>query len=159
MARSRQRLSCFAHSLQLVIGDGLKEAKFISLAIAKASKLTSLLHSSTSFKNRFKATFGSGKSIPVANVTRWNSMFKQVQAITSLDYKNLAEVCGKEFENVVFTPRKWNQLQELSAILGPFSEATDLTQGEKSVTISMVFPTVLDLNTHLLKMGETRCQC
>jgi len=159
MAGSRQRLSCFAHSLQLVIGDGLKEAKCISLAIAKASKLISLLHSSTTFKNRFKATFGSGKSIPVANVTRWNSTFKQVQAITSLDYKNLAEVCGKEFENVVFTLRDWNQLQELSEILGPFSEATDLTQGEKSVTISMVVPTVLDLNTHLLKMGETRCQC
>ncbi|KAK9953880.1 hypothetical protein ABG768_016000 [Culter alburnus] len=159
MTRSRQRLSCFAHSLQLVIGDGLKEAKFISLAIAKASKLTSLLHSSTTFKNRFEATFGSGKSIPVANVTCWNSTFKQVQAITSLDYKNLAEICGKEFENVVFTLREWNQLQELSAILGPFSEATDLTQGEKSVTISMVVPTVLDLNTHLLKMGETRSQC
>ncbi|XP_060732832.1 uncharacterized protein LOC132850357 [Tachysurus vachellii] len=27
IASSRQRLSCFAHSLQLVIGDGLKEAK------------------------------------------------------------------------------------------------------------------------------------
>ncbi|KAG1942124.1 hypothetical protein F2P79_015351 [Pimephales promelas] len=58
MAGSRQHLSCFAHSLQLVIGDGLKEAKCISLAIAK--HLSSLLHSSTTFKNRFKATFGSG---------------------------------------------------------------------------------------------------
>ncbi len=86
-------------------------------------------------------------------------MFKQVQAITSLDYKNMAEVRGKELENVVFTPHEWNQLQELSEILGPFSEATDLTQGEKSVSISMVVPTVLDLNTHLLKMSETRCQC
>lgn len=27
------------------------------------------------------------------------------------------------------------------------------------MTISMVVPTVLDLNTHLLKMGETRSQC
>jgi len=67
MAGSRQHLSCFAHSLQLVIGDGLKEAKCISLAIAK--HLSSLLHSSTTFKNRFKATFGSGRSITVENVT------------------------------------------------------------------------------------------
>ncbi|GAA6069381.1 zinc finger BED domain-containing protein DAYSLEEPER-like [Tachysurus ichikawai] len=142
----------------LVIGDGLKEAKFISLAISKASKLTSLLHSSTTFKSRFEAAFGN-KSLPVANVTRWNSTFKQVQAITGLAYKILAEVCVKDFENVMFTLREWNQLQELSAVLGPFSEATDLTQVEKSVTISMVVPTVLDLNTHLLKMGETRSQC
>lgn len=27
---SRQRLFCFAHSLQLVVGDGLKEVKFLS---------------------------------------------------------------------------------------------------------------------------------
>ncbi|GAA6071939.1 uncharacterized protein LOC114158526 [Tachysurus ichikawai] len=118
IASSRERLSCFAHSLQLVIGDGLKEAKFISLAIAKASKLTSLLHSSTTFKSRFEAAFGN-ESLPVANVTRWNSTFKQVQAITGLDYKILAEVCVKDFENVMFTLREWNQLQELSAVLGP----------------------------------------
>lgn len=49
-----------------------------------------------------------------------------MQAITGLDYKILAEVCVKDFENVMFTLREWNQLQELSAVLGPFSEATDL---------------------------------
>lgn len=59
----------------------------------------------------------------------------------------------------MFSVHEWNQLKELSAVLAPFSEATDLTEGEKSVTISMVVPTVLDLNTHLLKMEETRMQC
>ncbi|GAA6102740.1 zinc finger BED domain-containing protein 4-like [Tachysurus ichikawai] len=131
---SRQKLSC---SLQLVIGDGLKEAKFISLAIAKASKLTSLPHSSTTFKSRFEAAFGN-KSLPVANVTRWNSTFKQVQAITGLDYKILAEVCVKDFENVMFTLHEWNQFQELSAVLGPFLEATDLTQGEKYNSLVLI---------------------
>ena len=51
----QQRLSCFAHSLQLVIGDGLKDCKVINLAIAKAVKLTSLLHQSTVFKEKFEA--------------------------------------------------------------------------------------------------------
>ncbi|KAJ8007599.1 hypothetical protein DPEC_G00095700 [Dallia pectoralis] len=84
--KSRQRLSCFAHSLQLVIHDGMKEVKAISLTIAKTSRFTRLLHSSTPFKEKFEAVF----------------------------------------------------------------------EGEKSVTISMVVPTVLDLNTHLIDMEESR---
>lgn len=42
LLRSRQRLSCFAHSLQLVIHDGMKEVKAISLAIAKTSRFSTL---------------------------------------------------------------------------------------------------------------------
>ncbi|GAA6107791.1 uncharacterized protein LOC107722188 [Tachysurus ichikawai] len=80
--KARQRLSCFAHSLQLVVHDGMKEAKAFSSALAKMSKLTSLLHTTT-----------------------------------------------------------------------------DLTEGEKMVTISMVVPTVLDLNTHLLQISESRSHC
>ena len=44
--------------------------------------------------------------------------------------------------NLVFSAREWNQLKELCVVLAPFSEATDLTEGERSVTISMVVPTV-----------------
>ncbi len=35
LTRKRQRLSCFAHSLQLVVHDGMKEAKAFSSALAK----------------------------------------------------------------------------------------------------------------------------
>ncbi len=36
----QQRLQCFAHSLQLVIRDGLKESNIINSAMAKVTKLT-----------------------------------------------------------------------------------------------------------------------
>ena len=45
-----ERLSCFAHSLQLVIADGLKHSRVMSSALAKVSRLATLLHSSTSLK-------------------------------------------------------------------------------------------------------------
>uniref|UniRef100_A0A3B5PVV0 Uncharacterized LOC111606838 n=1 Tax=Xiphophorus maculatus TaxID=8083 RepID=A0A3B5PVV0_XIPMA len=153
---SGERLSCFAHSLQLVVHDGMKEVKTISRTIAKTSKFATLLHSSSQFKDKFEAAFGTNKSVPAANTTRWNSTFKQVQALTTLEHKSLSEMCNKDYEDVVFSAREWNQLKELCIVLSPFAEATELTQGERSVTISMVVPTVLDLNTHLLKMEETR---
>uniref|UniRef100_A0A8C2FGK0 Uncharacterized protein n=1 Tax=Cyprinus carpio TaxID=7962 RepID=A0A8C2FGK0_CYPCA len=156
---SRQRLSCFAHSLQLVVGDGLKEVKCLSQAMSKVSKLATLLHSSTIFKDKFEAVFGYGKSIPVATVTRWNSTFKQIQAITELDHTTLTEMCSPNFKNVVITTREWAQLRELCLILGPFAEATELTEGEKIITISMVVPTVLDLNTHLIQIDSPKSLC
>lgn len=156
---SRQRLSCFAHSLQLVVGDGLKEVKCLSQAISKVSKLSTLLHSSTIFKDRFEAVFGIGKSIPVASATRWNSTFKQIQAVTQLDHTALTEMCSLDFKNIVITTREWAQLRELCLILGPFAEATELTEGEKIITISMVVPTVLDLNTHLIHMDSPKSFC
>uniref|UniRef100_A0A672S8E9 HAT C-terminal dimerisation domain-containing protein n=1 Tax=Sinocyclocheilus grahami TaxID=75366 RepID=A0A672S8E9_SINGR len=156
---SRQRLSCFAHSLQLVVGDGLKEVKCLSQAMSKVSKLATLLHSGTIFKDKFEAVFGNGKSIPVATVTRWNSTFKQIKAITELDHTNLTEMCSPDFKNVVITTRGWAQLREFCFILGHFAEATELTEGEKIITISMVVPTVLDLNTHLILMDSPKSLC
>lgn len=157
--RTRQRLSCFAHSLQLVVHDGMKESKAFSSALAKMSKLTSLLHTSTQFKERFEAAFGTDRSIPAATSTRWNSTFKQLQAITALDHRALTQICTSDFQHVLFSAREWNQLKDLGSVLSPFAEATDLTEGEKVVTISMVVPTVLDLNTHLLQIAESRSHC
>ena len=39
----------------------------------------------------------------------------------------------------------------------PFAEATDLTQGEKVITISAVVPSILSLNHHLEKMKPQVC--
>ena len=49
---TRRRISCFAHSLPLVVVDGLKEARNLSAPLSKASHLPTLLHSSTIFKER-----------------------------------------------------------------------------------------------------------
>lgn len=49
---SKVRISCFAHTLQLVVNDGMKDTKAIGRAIAKSSKLATFLHKSTVFKER-----------------------------------------------------------------------------------------------------------
>ena len=45
-----ERISCFAHSLQLTVLDGLKETKAVSPAMSRAVAVSSLLHRSTAFK-------------------------------------------------------------------------------------------------------------
>ena len=57
--RSLVRLSCFAHSLQLTVKDGLK-ANTSRLVMAKCSKLASMVHQSALFRESFERKFGSG---------------------------------------------------------------------------------------------------
>ncbi|KAI4794639.1 hypothetical protein KUCAC02_031938 [Chaenocephalus aceratus] len=148
-----QRLQCFAHTLQLVVGDGLKETKGTTSSLAKLSKLSSLLHTSTTFKDVFDAEFGEQRGIPAAVITRWNSTLRQVKAVLRCEHPKLCRVLEEAgHEELLFTAREWNVLKELVDIMNPFGEATDLTQGEKIVTISSVVPSVLSLNHHLEKL-------
>lgn len=155
--KSQTRLQCFAHTLQLVIGDGLKETKLINPALSKSSRMSSFLHTSTSFKENFEKEFGQ-RGIPASVSTRWNSTLRQLKAVLSCDHLRLCTF----LENVghketIFTAREWNQIQELVQVFQPFAEATDLTQGEKNVTISAVVPCVLSLNHHLENQKEKVC--
>ncbi|XP_030264667.1 zinc finger BED domain-containing protein 4-like [Sparus aurata] len=154
----KQRLQCFAHTLQLVVGDGLKETKVVSPSLSKLSKLSSLLHTSTTFKDVFDAEFGEQKGIPAAVNTRWNSTLRQVKAVLQCNHLKLCAVLEKAgHRDLSFTAREWNLLKELVDILKPFGEATDLTQGEKVITISAVVPSILSLNHHLEKLKPQVC--
>lgn len=85
----QQRLQCFAHSLQLVVRDGLKETKVLNSAMAKVTKFCSLLHSTCGLKEAFEAEYGANRSIPSAVSTRWNSTLRLVESVTNLDLQSL----------------------------------------------------------------------
>ena len=88
----KERLSCFCHTLHLTVSDGLAETKCLSTAISKSSKLSSILHQSTSFKDEFEIKFGKNRGIPAAVNTRWNSTLRQIQAVITLDQKQLTDL-------------------------------------------------------------------
>jgi hypothetical protein len=156
----KERLSCFCHSLHLTVSDGLSDTKCVSTAIAKSSKLSSLLHKSSSFKDSFEKHFGKNKGIPATVNTRWNSTLRQIQAIVSLDQQELTTMLENDgHRNLIFTPREWAQLTELCDILEPFAEATNITQGNKTATISNVLPATLSLRTHLLEWKNKAKYC
>ena len=117
-------------------------------AIAKAFRLFTLLHRSTTLKERLENKFGQNRSIPVACATRWNSTLRQLLSTVQLNLTALTEICGNNFSEVIFMAREWGLVNEACDVLKPFADATDITQGNKTVTISFVIPTILDLNSH-----------
>jgi hypothetical protein len=144
-------LSCFAHSLQLVVLDGLDVISSGRAFISKCNKIANIVHQSALFRCEFEKVMGTrGKSIPATNNTRWNSTFKQLNSFVSLDITLLNKVlCDMNHENLTLLPKDAAQLKELVDILLPFSEATDLTQGDEVVTISCVVPIILSLKVRL----------
>lgn len=156
-SRHCKRLTCYAHCLQLVVGDGLKESKAIRSALSKASRLCTLLHTSCLFKEAFEKTFGKEKGIPSDVCTRWHSTLRQVKAVISLDYQSLCSlVISEGHKEAQFTIKEWSQLKELVDILNPFFDAAVLVQGEKMTTIGSVLPSVLSLYHHLVRLSEVR---
>jgi hypothetical protein len=148
-----ERLPCFAHSLQLTVRDGLKKIAVSRAATAKCAKLASLVHQSATFKHAFEETFGTNRSIPQVNDTRWNSFYVHLLAISALDSKKLSDLLKKNSQShLVLTHRELEQVNELVKVLEPFSEATNIAQGENYVTISYVVPIVVSLGNKLQEM-------
>lgn len=156
--RQGRRIPCFAHSLQLVVRDGLQTVGLAKRTLAKCTKLASLVHQSALFRSSFERTFGSGRSIPSSNETRWNSTLHQLKAILDLDQAKLTELLQETTQDsLLLSAKDLQQIQELVDILSPFAEATDLTQGDKTITVSCVIPIVLSLNKMLKeKLGHIR---
>lgn len=74
--------SCFAHSIQLVVKDGMAKAGKIGTAIRKCSKLVSFVRRSTDElkgENRLQSD----------NITRWNSQLKMMRSVLAIDEQTL----------------------------------------------------------------------
>jgi len=148
------RMSCFAHSLQLVVREGgLAAMGVIRCTLVKCSKLANLVLQSALFRSVFEAELGTGKAIPVTNDTRWNSTYRQLQAIVGLDRDKLSTALQQsKRENLIVTTKEYQQLRDLISILEPFAQATDLTQANKTVTVSCIVPVILSLTKTLTSM-------
>ncbi len=80
------RLSCFAHSLQLAIRHGLKDAPYLSKSLSKCIKLARRSHRSTKIADLLDDI---GKTINRSNITRWNSEYLLIKSIIALRKKQL----------------------------------------------------------------------
>jgi hypothetical protein len=141
-----ERVPCFAHSLQLVIRDGLQKIGVSRLAVAKCCKVANLTHQSAKFRHAFEQAFGTGRAVPSSNDTRWSSVFRQINYIIELDVSKLNEVLKKEEQPcLILSVKEMQQLRELVTVLQPFAEATDIAQGSTYVTISCVVPLLVSL--------------
>ena len=140
------RTPCFAHTLQLMVKDGLKQAGKMKNVIAKVGNLVSHVRRSTSATD----LFDSCTKLQAANKTRWNSQLKMLRSVLKVpqDVLNSLDYSGKP------TAYEMKLVSELCEVLLPFEEATDAVQGELVVTSSMVLICIRGLRAEMQRLRE-----
>lgn len=147
-SKSGLRLPCFAHTLQLVVHDGLKEATCIKQSIVKVSKIAKLAHSSISFAEKLEAI---GANVPKANKTRWNSQLYTVQKILEIPSTQLNSMLTElKRKDLCLGLRDLSMLNEFVSVLTLFGEATTATQAERAPSISLVGPSIVSIYYDLI---------
>ena len=143
---------CCAHLLQLVVKDGMKEARnypALIRAIEKAHKISVLSKQSTHFK--YDLDF----CIPKANVTRWNSELLLLQHLID-NSVSVNSALEDQHSELILRHSELESLKKLCHILTFFKEGTDILQGEQYATFSKIIPTIQQLENAL--MSHVVCQ-
>lgn len=86
-----ERTPCFAHTLQLVVKDGLKEAGQVNRVIGKTAKLVSFIHKSTCLATDI---LEGERHVETDCQTRWNSQVKMIRSMLRLPEDKLNKIEG-----------------------------------------------------------------
>ena len=130
MTFMQQHAPCFAHTLQLVIKDGFKQAPNINKVMKKATAIVSYVHKSISASEALE----SENRLQPPNAIRWNSQLTMIHSILKVQEEKLQSL-DTQYELSTYDRKI---LQDVSEILSPFEAATNCIQGDNVVTGSMV---------------------
>ncbi|CAF2979241.1 unnamed protein product [Rotaria sp. Silwood2] len=150
------RLSCFAHTLQLCVRDGLKKTSHIPKLLDKCATLAKFSHKSSKIADLLDQL---NKHITKMNLTRWNSEYMLIKSILSINKHDLEAITSLMNTPVKFSNNDIIILEELVSILDPFYDISIKCQAETVVTVSLVVPSIVHLVTHLRDINEDISFC
>ncbi len=153
---STVRLSCFAHTVQLCVRDGLKNSSYMSKVLGKCKLLSKFSHKSSKMADLLDEL---NKHINKMNTTRWNSEYLLIKSILSIERNDLESITKLMDNSIQFSNNDLMILEELISILEPFYEISVKCQQETIVTASLVVPAVVHLLTHLRDVKENISYC
>ena len=133
--------SCFAHTLELVVQDGLNRANQIDTVIKRCSDLVS-------FTQRSVNALDGGKRVQNYYATSWSSQLKMMRSVLSIPESMLSDDAPK------LSPCDRNILCNIIEILTPFEEAIDSIQVDCIPSAGYVLPCIKGLAHHLQGMDS-----
>ena len=138
-----KRLSCFAHTLQLVVYK-FKEVKSLKKVLTSAHALVKKVNKS--FKTTERLVYLCRKKLISDCPTRWSSTFLMIERL--LDVKDALSTVLEELCWDLHTS-EWKLLASIHDLLKPFAQYTSLVGGEDYTTVSSFIPIVMEINLHL----------
>ncbi|CAF4712886.1 unnamed protein product, partial [Rotaria sp. Silwood2] len=150
------RLSCFAHTIQLCVRDGLKNVPHISRVLEKCRILQTCSSQSSKIADLLDEIH---KHVNKMTITRWNSEYMLIKSILSIKKTDLESIVKLMDNPVTFLANDFTILEEILEILEPFNEISVKCQAVTIVTVSLIVPAIIHLITHLrdIKSNLTFC--
>ncbi|XP_065895985.1 E3 SUMO-protein ligase ZBED1-like [Dysidea avara] len=143
-----RRLSCFAHSLQLVVSK-FDECSVFRHTIKKAKNIVSKFNKST--KATEKLIGNTGLKLLGDCPTRWSSTYLLINRFLTVKASVIQVLDEHSWDGLQNS--EWRVLENIQELLQPFAEYTTLCSGEEYTTISSVVPIVVELQYHLEEMS------
>ena len=150
------RLSCFIHSIQLCVRDGLKDDLVMLKALNKCQILAKFSHKSSKAADLLEEM---NKNITNMNVTRWNSEFLLVKSVLSIEKNDIESIIASMNNPIQLTNNDRLILNEITSVLEPFHDISLSCQSENAVTASLVVPAIVHLLVHLQDIKPTVLFC
>ena len=138
-----KHISCFAHTLQLCVSDGIKGCRRLQNLLAKAGKIVAHVQKSTIVIEKLEEEFR--KVLIAKNDTRWNSQLMMVMRLLEVD--DINGIVSKKDLHLSLTDKA--VLQELVQVFEPFEEPTKLVQGDTYASVCVALPCFIGLQKHL----------
>lgn len=143
------RLSCFSHTLQLVVmtfnkNDSAKEL------LRNAYKIVSSTNKSGKATEALVAL--AGKKLVAHSVTRWSTAYLVVHRLLEVQ-EHLQKVLY-ECKLAMLQPHEWEALKDVDRLLKVFATFTDICGGEMYTTLSRIVPCIFEIQQHLQVMVD-----
>ena len=144
-----KRLSCFSHTLQLVVAAFNKDKACRNL-LAKAYQIVKQVSMSGKVTEALIAK--AGKKLVSNSVTRWSSAYLVVSCL--LEVKDDLMIILVQHSLTLLQPNEWTKLEHIKTLLSKFADYTNVAGGERYPTLSLVIPAYKDLALHLESMEK-----
>ena len=146
-----KRLSCFPHTIQLVVAKFVKDKKVSSVLKRVFAMVKSFNKSKNATEELVKKA---GVKLVGRCPTRWSSTFLVIKRLLRVQ-EPLRQILAEREQDAI-QPSDWKLLKEMHELLFPFAQMTTLTSGETYVTLSKVIPCVLLMKSTLKKHVDNR---
>lgn len=136
-----KHFGCFAHTINLILQDGLKVVD-VKVLVERVKSIVSFFKRSSTGNEQLKTAQSQlglePKKLIKEVPTRWNSLFYMIERIVELKNPVKTTIALINKDVAVLTEEEWVVCEELATVLRPFEEVTRNMSGEQYTTASQL---------------------
>lgn len=149
----KKQLPCFAHLLNLVVQDFIKNSDELKEVLDKVKKLVSYFHHSVKATDKLAQVQDqhdvTRKKLVMDVETRWNSTYFMLKSVLEQHEVITTTLCLMSKNTMCLTQEEIDCMRNAIALLGPFEQVTREMSGEKFTSLSKVIPIIRNLQAYI----------